>query len=228
MTSDMRKDPTYRLMWVSVVISSNNYSPAIFTPNLLLDSEVIDNTWKAVAGASGPEAAVYAFENEIRWGMNKESMTITQEFPSSEQPIEGSFLVHDVAIRYLEKFSQYTYGVMGLNCLINIDFSQDPKDWMKEKFSSHIPGINLLGIETNLIFPSDVPNIYRGIELKPAVQVTRENGKEDIEKAVLSAECNVHHAGLSDAQSFQKAIRGWEKHQSSILASLERLIEGGK
>ena len=224
MTTD---DQIYRLLWVSIVITSDSYSPAIFTPNLLLDSGVIDKDWKAITGASTGEAAAYAFNasgSEIQWGMNKQSMTIQQNFPMTEKP-EGSFLVHDAAIKYLEKHSQYTYGALGLNCLININLPNDPKDWMLEKFSSHIPDMDLLGIETNLIYPSGSPDIYRGIELKPAIQVTREDNKKT-EKPVLSAECNVHHPGFPDTQSYQDAIGEWEKHQSSILESLNKLIKG--
>ncbi len=219
MTSE--KSP-YRLLWASVVISGN-YSPATFTPNFLLDNGVIDSSWKAVGGTSGLEAAFYGFENEIRWGVNKESMNVTQEF-SSTREVKGSFLVHDVAIKYLEKFSLNTYGNMGLNCLINIDVT-DPKEWIIEKFSSHISGMDLLGMEANLIYPSGFPHIYRGIELKPAIQITREGNKET-ERPVLSAECNVHHGRLPHIQSYQDAIRDWEKHQSAILGSLKNLIEG--
>ena len=97
--------------------------------------------------------------------MNKQSMTIQQNFPMTEKP-EGSFLVHDAAIKYLGKYSQYTFGALGLNCLININISNDPKDWMLEKFASHIPNIDLLGIETNLICPSGSPGILSRHRIK--------------------------------------------------------------
>lgn len=227
-----KENSRYSIISASVVIVSENFSPATFTPNLLADNEIVGKDWKVAGGASGLEAAGYIYENGIQFRMNKTNLTILQQFVDEPREVKDRYLVQDLADKYLERFPYAPYKELGLNCLIYADFEEkDSNQWIISQFASHLSNLPIVSIVPKLILTVN-ETIVCNMTLEPALYVTKTRSVTDnsvsevLDKQliVLGADINVHHQGPLDAEAQRKAIGEWPERQRFVLDSLKTII----
>ncbi len=227
-----QKHPRYSLISTSVVIVSESFSPATFTPNLLAENGIVPEDWKVAGGESGLEAAGYIYDNGTRWRMNKNRLNIIQEFVDKPEEVMDSYLVHDLADAYLARFPHAPYKELGLNCIIYFDFQgKDSNQWIISQFAPHLSDLPLISVVPKFILSAGEA-VVCNMTLEPAVYVTRrrdvgENKVSEVienKLVVLGADINIHHQGPLDAEAQREAISRWPERQRFVLNSLKEII----
>ncbi len=214
----MPGDTSLRLHSVSIVVTAEFHNPSILNHGFLVSEGIVPQSWGIAGAISTPPFSVVEYRNGVRWTVEKQKMMVMEICDSS---FGESYIVHDLATKYLEKLPHVPYRHLGLNCVVSVK-RDDPVKWTTQRFLNPEvltqKNVKILGMLPRIAVAAHdaVLNLTFGD--------TNMMGIEDMRENAIGIECNVHHEGPLDVPALRVAIDRWQERQHLIIDSLGKLL----
>lgn len=206
----MSAEPLFHLRSVSVVVTAEFHNPSILNPDFLVAHQIVPASWTVAETLTTPPLSVVKYDNGASLTVDQSRLTVTE---NTGPRFGEAYRVHDIGRAYLRTLPHVPYRSLGLNCRISAR-QDDPGQWLVERFASgwlqNEP--TLKGMRPKFALLADRAVCHIGL-----LDV------EEDDKALVVADCNVHHAAPLDVEAMCAAMTEWPEREAFIASSLSTL-----
>ena len=214
----MPEDTPYRVHSVSVVVTAEFHNPSILNRDFLVLNGIVPKDWEVVEAITTPPVSIVRYSNGIQWNVDQSRLTIDENCGS---PFQNEYLVHRLAVAYLETLPHVPYRSLGLNYVVSIR-QDEPEQWLSQRFLRSGPWTEqepkVLGMVPKFTLNAQGAACHISFS---AGQNTPPQGESESSIIVSS---NIHHAGPLNLEGLRSAIRDWPVKQDFFISALDSLL----
>lgn len=219
----MACDFALSLTSISVVVTANNHNPSILTPEFLASQGIVPPDWEVLDSMTTPVLSAVNYKERPQWVIDQGALRITE---SCEGGFRESYIVHEIATKFIDSVRVVPYRSLGLNCQICL-LIEDSEQWITKRFlSTAIRSQNLKDLNLEPRFSFSASPIIPGAIINLSVKSGEVASSDEEWNDAAIIDCNVHHQGPLEADSLISAIGQWTTHQDSIRSALSVLFGG--